>query len=306
METRKDPLQKGEPTLTEMLAEIWGWDLTVPTEEELDMYDVSMSNLKGEVNFLAHVTSFPRFSDNERTDGSEAADFEKTTIQHPSLRHAALMKAKTTIAETEEARSPQEEQSGTTLPVKVSPVEEAQKVARPLIVGESQISSNVIPNQPEVPAISAPNLEKATDAAATNGFGIPLHERIKTKKRKAAVHKIGSRQSLSPLSRASKKPPKQKRKKQRSEEDADIFEVERILDVQITYDGGEGEGNRRVRYLVAWKGYPDESENTWEPEENLESAPLKVKEFWDSRKRNNERSSAGESPKREVKMEVFE
>ncbi|TPX69151.1 hypothetical protein SpCBS45565_g02757 [Spizellomyces sp. 'palustris'] len=289
METRKEPLQKGEPTLTELLAEIWGWDLTVPTEEEeLDIYDVSMSNVNGELNFLAHVTPFPRFSDIERPDGCEATDLGKTTIQHPSLRHAALMKAKTTIAESEEARSPQEEQSGTTSPVKVSSVEEAQKVAGPLIVGESQISSNVIPNEPEAPAISAQNAEKATVQEATNGFGIPLHERIKTKKRKAAVHKIGSPQSLSPHSRRSKRPPKQKRKKQPSEPDADIYEVERILDVEITYDGGEGEGNRRVRYLVAWKGYPDESENTWEPEENLESAPLKLKEFWDSRKRNNE------------------
>ena len=41
------------------------------------------------------------------------------------------------------------------------------------------------------------------------------------------------------------------------------YEVEAIL-------SSKGKGQRR-RYLMKWKGYPN-SENTWEPERNLESA----------------------------------
>jgi hypothetical protein len=49
-------------------------------------------------------------------------------------------------------------------------------------------------------------------------------------------------------------------------EEEDIFEVERILEKQ-----GQ-------RYLVKWKGYP-QSENTWEPKENLRNCQNLLRQF---------------------------
>lgn len=46
----------------------------------------------------------------------------------------------------------------------------------------------------------------------------------------------------------------------------DFFDVEEILDKK--YNARE----RKNYYLVKWEGYPPE-QNTWEPEENLETVP---------------------------------
>jgi hypothetical protein len=52
------------------------------------------------------------------------------------------------------------------------------------------------------------------------------------------------------------------------------YEVQEIVDSRWTRRGR----GRRLEYLVNWKGYGSK-DDTWEPEENLEHAPEKVKEF---------------------------
>jgi len=51
---------------------------------------------------------------------------------------------------------------------------------------------------------------------------------------------------------------------------SDLFVVESIIDKKEGEDG--------VRYLVKWKGY-EESDNTWEPYENVAHCVSKIKEF---------------------------
>ena len=46
--------------------------------------------------------------------------------------------------------------------------------------------------------------------------------------------------------------------------------MEEVLDARVK--------RRKLEYFVKWKGY-DESNNTWEPEGNLENAPTKIQEF---------------------------
>ena len=40
----------------------------------------------------------------------------------------------------------------------------------------------------------------------------------------------------------------------------------------------KGKGARRL-YLVMWKGYPMR-ESTWEPEENVANAPVKIADYY--------------------------
>ena len=54
---------------------------------------------------------------------------------------------------------------------------------------------------------------------------------------------------------------------------ADIFKVKNIIARKK-----DRHLKNLIRYLIKWKGHPD-SENTWEPEENLEHAPELLQEF---------------------------
>ena len=49
------------------------------------------------------------------------------------------------------------------------------------------------------------------------------------------------------------------------------FEAEQILDSSIRYN--------RLWYLVRYKDYPDPSEDTWEPPENLWNCPDLIRDF---------------------------
>ncbi|CEP07157.1 hypothetical protein [Parasitella parasitica] len=49
------------------------------------------------------------------------------------------------------------------------------------------------------------------------------------------------------------------------------YEVEKVLDSRLY--------RNKLQYKVKWKGYDDPSEDTWEPEENLENAALAIEEF---------------------------
>lgn len=57
------------------------------------------------------------------------------------------------------------------------------------------------------------------------------------------------------------------------DEDDEIFIVEKILDHRIENDG-------ELRFKVKWEGYDEPGDLTWEPEENLESAPDILKAYF--------------------------
>lgn len=53
-------------------------------------------------------------------------------------------------------------------------------------------------------------------------------------------------------------------------DNSNVYEVERIFDKRII--------NKKVQYLVKWKNF-DDSENSWEPEKNLNGALQAVAEY---------------------------
>jgi len=83
------------------------------------------------------------------------------------------------------------------------------------------------------------------------------------------------------------------------------FSVERILDKRVR--------SNKVEYLIKWEGYPD-SENTWEPHDNLDCPEIisgfeeKAKTKKDERKRKKEEDSAASaaSGKKKPKAQVAE
>ena len=78
-----------------------------------------------------------------------------------------------------------------------------------------------------------------------------------------------------------------KKKSKEIEEEEEEYVVEKILDKRMT-DG-------KPVYYLKWKGYPD-SENTWEPIENLD-CPEMIKEF-----EENYKKKKGETPDKKRKL----
>ncbi|XP_064643749.1 chromobox protein homolog 3-like isoform X2 [Lineus longissimus] len=91
------------------------------------------------------------------------------------------------------------------------------------------------------------------------------------------------------------------------EEEEEEFTVEKIVDVRVKYNKAQ---KREMReYLLKWKGYPD-SENTWEPEENLDCPELiaeyedraakKRKEKEEKKKRQKDEDHAPAKKKKKI------
>ena len=70
------------------------------------------------------------------------------------------------------------------------------------------------------------------------------------------------------------------------DEDDEVFEVEKILARHHYY-------RKHYYYYVKWKGYDDETDNTWEPRENLDGCPLLREEF-DTKMENLEKEDEKE------------
>ena len=83
-------------------------------------------------------------------------------------------------------------------------------------------------------------------------------------------------------------------------DDGEVYEVEKILEKRKILGKKE--------YLIKWKGYDDQAEDTWEPVENLECDD-KIKEFEKKRKASKtgdkRKSEAGgkKEPKKKKRIE---
>jgi len=80
-------------------------------------------------------------------------------------------------------------------------------------------------------------------------------------------------------------------------EEEEEFTVERILDKRIR--------NNKVEYLIKWEGYPD-TENTWEPQENLDCPDIisayedRSEKKKEEKKRKKEAETSGGKKKQKV------
>merc|ERR1712130_271796 len=66
------------------------------------------------------------------------------------------------------------------------------------------------------------------------------------------------------------------------EEEGDEYVVLRILDERVNEENGLKE------LLVQWRGYPDESENTWEPEKGV--SHTEAYDIWTQRKKQRKKA----------------
>lgn len=105
---------------------------------------------------------------------------------------------------------------------------------------------------------------------------------------------VGINETEKPSKTAEKKSKKEEDTNEDGEEEVEEYIVEKILEKRIR--GG------KVEYLLKWKGYSD-SENTWEPHDNLECPEL-IQAFEDKLKESKKQKDKKEKDTPDKKRKV--